>query len=63
MSSEILEQKAKNLWFRKVAGLATFISMMFAMPVTIATNPEKLYLIPVWIVGLIAAGVLTNRDQ
>ncbi|MEK7154895.1 MAG: hypothetical protein AAB697_02085 [Patescibacteria group bacterium] len=57
------EQKYKNLWLRRTAGVLTFLALLIGGPVVITSAPEAFrILIPTWIVGMLAAGSLSIRE-
>ena len=54
------ENKNKQLWFRRTAGVLTFIVLLVSGPIIITSAPESSnVIVPTWIVGMLAAGSLS----
>ena len=55
------EKKFNNMWWRRTAGVLTFLDLLIGGPIIITSAPEASYLIPTWMVGMLAAGSLSIR--
>ena len=62
MTEATSERKVNNLWWSRTLGLFTFLSLLIGIPIVIATRPEATYLVPVWGVGLLAAGLISVHE-
>ena len=58
------EKKSNDLFLRRTLGVLTFLALLISGPVIISLAPEtSSYLVPTWIVGMLAAGSLSIRER